>query len=148
MRNALNGNRGGGSSGFGGGSGNSDFFNSLRYGGLFNEKNGHDANAANNGNKPRVTVSGAGPGGMVTLKFWICSFHLEYSIKYSYYSGYPTQAPAYPTQAQYRPPQNGYTPSNPNQGQNIQNYSQNNASPHSSQSPQNAKPYGWNVDRH
>lgn len=65
MRNALSGNRGGSS----GGSGNSDIFNSLRYGGLFNEKTGHDANAANDGNKPRVTVSGAGPGGTFTIDF-------------------------------------------------------------------------------
>lgn len=64
MRNALSGNRGGGSGGYGGGSGGggaSDFFNSLRYGGLFNEKNGHDAD------KPRVTVSGAGPGGLFCI---------------------------------------------------------------------------------
>lgn len=65
MRNALSGNRGGSGGGtFAGGSsggagGGSDFFNSLRYGGLFNEKNGHDAD------KPKVTVSGAGPGGVL-----------------------------------------------------------------------------------
>lgn len=62
VRNALSGNRGGGGSGGSGGGGSgggaSDFFNSLRYGGLFNENNGHNAN------KPKVTVSGAGPGGM------------------------------------------------------------------------------------
>lgn len=57
VRNALSGNRGG-STGGGSGGGGSDFINSLRYGGLFNEKNGHDAD------KPKVTVSGAGPGGM------------------------------------------------------------------------------------
>lgn len=60
VRNALNGNRGGSSS-FGGssGGGGSDILNSLRYGGLFNENNGHGQGQ----NKPKVTVSGAGPGG-------------------------------------------------------------------------------------
>lgn len=53
VRNTISGNRGGSSGG-----GSSDILNSFRYGGLFNEKNGHDAN------KPKVTVSGAGPGGM------------------------------------------------------------------------------------
>lgn len=65
MRSALSGNRGGG----GGSSGGGDLFNSLRYGGLFNENNGHGASNANNVNKPKVTVSGAGPGGMFTLHF-------------------------------------------------------------------------------
>lgn len=72
MRNALSGNRGGnaggpGSSG-GGGGGGDGFFNSLRYGGLFNENTGHGAKP---GDKPRVTVSGAGPGGLyfTTLSF-------------------------------------------------------------------------------
>lgn len=60
VRNALSGggNRGGNSGGSGGGG--SDFINSLRYGGLFTENNGHDAS------KPKVTVSGAGPGGKFT----------------------------------------------------------------------------------
>lgn len=58
MRNALSGNRGG-SSGSGSGGGGSDLINSFRYGGLFNEKNGHDAS------KPTVTVAGSGPGGML-----------------------------------------------------------------------------------
>lgn len=62
MRNALSGNRGGSSGGSGGSGGGGDFFNSLRYGGLFNENNGHGAQP-NAGGKPKVTVTGAGPGG-------------------------------------------------------------------------------------
>lgn len=61
VRNALSGNRGGTdgapAAGGGGTSSGSDFINNLRYGNLFSEKNGQDAN------KPKVTVSGAGPGG-------------------------------------------------------------------------------------
>lgn len=64
IRNALSGNRGGSSSS-GGGGGGSDIFNSLRYGGLFNENNGHGEN------KPKVTVSGAGPGGMYLIHLLI-----------------------------------------------------------------------------
>lgn len=63
VRNALAGNRGGNSGGSGGGGGGSDFFNSLRYGGLFNENNGHGM-SGKPGDKPKVTVTGAGPGGM------------------------------------------------------------------------------------
>lgn len=59
VRNALSGNRGG--DGNSGGGGGSDFISSLRYGGLFNENNGHNAN------KPKVTVSGAGPGGKLLV---------------------------------------------------------------------------------
>lgn len=59
IRNALSGNRGGSSGGSGGG-GSDGLFNSLRYGGLFNENTGHGMS----GDKPKVTVSGAGPGGM------------------------------------------------------------------------------------
>lgn len=59
VKNALSGNRGGGQGGSGSGGG--DFFNSLRYGGLFNENTGHGTAGA--GDKPKVTVSGAGPGG-------------------------------------------------------------------------------------
>lgn len=61
IRNAISGggSRGGSSGGGGGGGGN--FINSLRYGGLFNENNGH---GQNDPNKPKVTVPGAGPGGM------------------------------------------------------------------------------------
>lgn len=72
VRNALSGNRGGSSSpggGYSGSSGNSGdggFLNALRYGGLFSENNGHGASADRAGNKPRVTVSGAGPGGMIS----------------------------------------------------------------------------------
>lgn len=57
IQNAISGNRGGSSGGSNGGG--SGLINSLRYGGLFNENTGH----ANNDNKPKVTVSGAGPGG-------------------------------------------------------------------------------------
>lgn len=57
VQNAISGNRGGNN---GGNSGGSGLINSLRYGGLFNENNGH---SASNDNKPKVTVSGAGPGG-------------------------------------------------------------------------------------
>lgn len=64
VRNALSGNRGGNSGGGGGGGGGGDgFLSSLRYGGLFNENSGQGASADKAGNKPRVTVSGAGPGG-------------------------------------------------------------------------------------
>ena len=70
VRNALSGgsgNRGGNSYGGSGGSGGSGggeggFLNALRYGGLFNENTGHGASGDKD--KPRVTVSGAGPGGM------------------------------------------------------------------------------------
>lgn len=57
IQNAISGNRGTNTEGNSGGSG---LINSLRYGGLFNENNGH---SASNDNKPKVTVSGAGPGG-------------------------------------------------------------------------------------
>lgn len=59
VKSALSGNR---DSGTGGnpGSGNGDFVNSLKYGSVFSE------NSANNANKPKVTVSGAGPGGMIS----------------------------------------------------------------------------------
>lgn len=57
IQNAISGNRGGNS---GGNSGGSNLINSLRYGGLFNENTGH---STGNDNKPKVTVSGAGPGG-------------------------------------------------------------------------------------
>lgn len=56
MRNAIAGNRGGSSGGA------TDIFNSInnrRYGGLFNENTGHGT-----GDKPKVTVSGAGPAGL------------------------------------------------------------------------------------
>lgn len=62
IQNAISGNRGG-SSGGGGGGGGSDLINTLRYGGLFNENTGHGTGAAANGDKPKITVSGAGPGG-------------------------------------------------------------------------------------
>lgn len=62
VRNAISGNRGGGAS---------DIFNSInnrRYGGLFNENTG---NGVSDNNKPKVTVSGAGPGGMFLFSFAI-----------------------------------------------------------------------------
>lgn len=65
VRNAISGNRGGGAS---------DIFNSInnrRYGGLFNENTG---NGVSDNNKPKVTVSGAGPGGM---------FHSQYHNRFS-----------------------------------------------------------------
>lgn len=73
VRNALSGNRGGGSGGgsggqggyAGSGGGGDGILNSLRYGGLFNENTGHSAS----GDKPRVTVSGAGPGGIVHIHY-------------------------------------------------------------------------------
>lgn len=58
IQQAISGNRNSGN----GGGGGSDLINSLRYGGLFNENTGHGANKEN---KPRVTVSGAGPGGKI-----------------------------------------------------------------------------------
>lgn len=58
IKNAISGNRGGDNNGSN--NGGSGLINSLRYGGLFNENNGH---SATNDNKPKVTVSGAGPGG-------------------------------------------------------------------------------------
>lgn len=63
VRNALSGNRGGGTagtSGTDGGGGEGGFFTKLRQSGLFSEKNG---NATTNDNEPGVTVSGAGRGG-------------------------------------------------------------------------------------
>lgn len=60
VRNALSGNRGGSGGGSGGGGGGEGFLSSLRSTGLFNENTGHGAS----GDKPRVTVSGAGPGGI------------------------------------------------------------------------------------
>lgn len=58
MRNAIAGNRGGASDIF-------STINNRRYGGLFNENTGH---GAGDSNKPKVTVSGAGPGGMHQIK--------------------------------------------------------------------------------
>lgn len=80
MRNALSGNRGGNSgnpgNGYSGGNGGNSndggFLNALRYGGLFSENNGHGASSGNAaGNKPRVTVSGAGPGGPVQFSTYL-----------------------------------------------------------------------------
>lgn len=67
VRNALSGNRGGnagGSGGGGGGGGGEGFLSSLRSSGLFNENTGHGTSGDKAGDKPRVTVSGAGPGGI------------------------------------------------------------------------------------
>lgn len=63
MRNALSGNRGGNSGGGGGGAGGGGegFLSSLRNTGLFSENTGQRTSG---GDKPRVTVSGAGPGGI------------------------------------------------------------------------------------
>lgn len=76
VRQALSGNRDSGTGGnqANGASGGGDFVNNLKYGGLFSERGGQDAN---NANKPRVTVSGAGPGGMISNLFhFICSILL------------------------------------------------------------------------
>lgn len=85
MRNALSGNRGGAQSGGSGGA--SDLFNSLRYSGLFNENNGH----GQPGDKPKVTVSGAGPGGEFhfSIKIKIISNIFRFRCRLSYSSTIP-----------------------------------------------------------
>lgn len=69
VRNALSGNRGGNSGGGyggggGGGGGGEGILSSLRNSGLFSENTGHGTAGNSAGDKPRVTVSGAGPGGI------------------------------------------------------------------------------------
>lgn len=138
VRNALSGNRGGNS-------GNSDggILSSLRYSGLFNENTGHGASSNKQGDKSRVTVSGAGPGGntIIYISQWNMMF---YEKKLCFiYIGYPTQAAAYPTQA-YRPQSYSTNNQNPNQGETAQNYNRQNAAPQA-QPLQRAQPYGWSV---
>lgn len=117
IQGALSGNRGQNDGG-------SSILNSIqnrRYGGLFNENTGHAAGSPSSNNSPRVTVSGAGPG------------------------GYPTQAPAYPRQAQAQ----AY-PSQAYENNNRRSYTNSNiqsAAP-SAQTNQKPAPYGWSVGQH
>lgn len=117
IQGALNNNRGQND-------GASGFLNSIqnrRYGGLFNENTGHAAGSPSSSNSPKVTVSGAGPG------------------------GYPTQAPAYPRQTQAYSNQAQAYPSQASGNNNQRSYTSGVSSTQTQPDKGKPVPYGWTV---